>query len=148
MKQKSPKEEANKDSTDPDGAPLVKNDLLTLDDDDVNDIMRKQIPKKATRRRKVTQTLLKPLIPRPTSKGRLQKKGLVLSRESPNKSESELQGGTQRRTPRRAAATAKKYIEEAVIDDEEDKPKKPDKNPKKLVPNKGMYCKICRHTSH
>ena len=138
-KQRIPKEEANQDSTDINETPVVKHSLIVLEDpdDDTND----QRPKKTTKRGKITQSLLKPLASKPDSKVELQK-GLVLGKESPGESlESEVQGGMQRRTPRRAAATAKKYIEEVTVDDEDDEPKKPDKKQKKLITSKGMYAK-------
>ncbi|KAK8394054.1 hypothetical protein O3P69_006327 [Scylla paramamosain] len=140
MKQKSPKEDAGKDTANDD-------EVITLDDSDhADDSTGKQVPKKTPTRGKTTQTLLKPLASKSASKGRLQKKDLLLSRKHDRKSESEVQGSLQRRTPRRAAATAKKYIEEATIDDEDDKPKKADKSTQKLVATKGVklapiFCK-------
>lgn len=135
MKQKSPKEKASKDTANDE-------EMITLDDSDhANDSTSKQVLKKTPRRGKTTQTLLKPLASKSAGKGRLQKKGLLLSRKRHRKSESEEQGSLQRRTPRRAAATAKKYTEEATIDDEDDKPKKANKSTQKLVATKGLCAK-------
>lgn len=107
-----------------------KPELIMLDDED-EDSTRKQIPKKTAARKKVTQTLLKPLVPK-GAKERLKKKGLT--QKSLVQSESE-KTDVQRRPPRRAAAAAaKNYIEV----DENDEPKKPNKNCKKMVSNKGM----------
>ncbi|KAG0722952.1 ATPase family AAA domain-containing protein 5 [Chionoecetes opilio] len=141
-KHKSRKGEADRDSADADGTPPAEQEVTTLDDE-TDDSSGKQTSKKKTRRAKVKQTLLKPLMPKASTRGRLGKKDAGVSR---GESGGEEQGGTQRRTLRRAAAAAKKYIEEATIDDDDDKPKKADKNPKKLVSNKGMklapiFCK-------
>lgn len=126
----NPKENTKKDLTDA-GQAQAMNTLIILDGDE-EDSTSKQVSKKTAARRKVTQTRLKPVLPKAT-KGL--KKGLV--QESLKKSESEEQNDVQRRTPRRAAAAAARhYIEEEA--DENDKPKKANKTSKKVVPNKGM----------
>lgn len=130
------REEAKEDLTDAAEA-QSKHELVMLDDEDEEDSTRKQIPQKTAGRRKVTQTLLKPLVPK-GAKERLKKKGLV--QKSLMKPESE-KNDVQRRPPRRAAAAAAKNYIEA---DENDEIKKPNKTYKKTVSNKGMSG-ICLH---
>lgn len=127
QKQNSP-EKVEKELTDANQA-QAKHELIMIDDDE-EDGTKKQIPKKLSSRRKVSQTLLKPLMPKIT-KG-VKKKGVVQKLKNGEREKNDM----QRRTPRRAAATAaKSYIEV----DESDEPKKATKTNKKVVPNKGMY---------
>ncbi|XP_050693731.1 ATPase family AAA domain-containing protein 5-like isoform X2 [Eriocheir sinensis] len=134
----NPKEKAKKDLADA-GQAQAMNTLIILDEDE-EDSTNKQVSKKAAAKRKVSQTQLKPLLPKAT-KGL--KKGLI--QKTLKKSESEEKNDLQRRTPRRAAAAAaRRYIE--VEADENDKPKRSNKTSKKVVLNKAVklapiFCK-------
>lgn len=114
-----------------DGQEQIMHEVITLDEDK-QESTKKQIPKKTAVRRKVTQTLLKPLVPKAAEEG-LRKKRLV--QKSLKKSDSEENDDLQRRAPRRAAAVAKSYMEVEV--DENDEPKRTNKNCK-VTSNKGM----------